>query len=137
MNEQRFQTFDEFWPFYVREHSKRATRVLHFAGTTSAVACLAGGLLLRRGSLLALAPVAGYGAAWIAHFFIEKNRPATFTYPLWSLQADFVMWSKMIAGTMNAEMERVTSSNGYHHGAGEVAAATGEPSAEPDPQSMN
>jgi hypothetical protein len=115
MREQRFQTFDEFWPFYVREHSKKATRALHFAGTTTAMACLAGGVLLRKRSLLALAPIAGYGAAWIGHFFVEKNRPASFGDPLWSLWADLLMWSKMITGTMDAEVERVMSSNGHHH----------------------
>jgi hypothetical protein len=141
MTEQRFQSFDEFWPFYVREHSKKTTRLLHFAGTTAAMACLAGGLLLRRRALLALAPVAGYGAAWIGHFVFEKNRPATFGNPLWSLQADLLMWSKTIAGTMDAEVERVMSSNGYHQPAQEGGEATRDdpaqqPSASRD-QSLN
>ena len=114
MTEQRFQTFDEFWPSFVRAHEKRATRTLHFAGTSIAMACVAGGLLLRKPLLLALAPVAGYGPAWVGHFFIEKNRPAAFDYPLWSLQAGILMWSMMLAGTMDAEVERVMSSNGYH-----------------------
>jgi hypothetical protein len=114
MKEQRFRTFDEFWPHFVRAHEKKATRALHFAGTTAAMACMAGGLLLRRPALLALAPAVGYGPAWLGHFFIEKNRPTTFDYPLWSLQADVLMWSMMLAGTMDAEVERVMSSNGYH-----------------------
>ncbi len=103
----RFQSFEEFWPFYVKEHSKKSTRVLHFVGTTAAMACLAGGLLTKRRWLLAVAPFAGYGPAWISHFFIENNRPATFKYPLWSLKADLVMWSKMAAGKMDAEVARV------------------------------
>ena len=101
----RYETFEEFWPYYVREHSKKATRVLHFVGTSAALACLAGGLLTKRRWLLALAPIAGYGPAWASHFFIEKNRPATFTYPAWSLRADLVMWAKMVAGTMDEEVE--------------------------------
>lgn len=116
MTEQRFQTFDEFWPYFVRAHEKRATRTLHFAGTSVAMACVAGGLLLRKPLLLVLAPVANYGPAWVGHFFIEKNRPAAFDHPLWSLQAGILMWSMMLAGTMDAEVERVMSSNGYNNG---------------------
>ena len=106
MNE-RFDSFEEFWPFYVREHSKKLTRQLHFAGTTAALCCLAGGLLGRRPWLIALAPVAGYGPAWLSHLLIQKNRPATFRHPLFSLAADFVMWGKMIAGTMDDEVAAV------------------------------
>lgn len=104
----RFETFEEFWPYYVREHSKKLTRQFHFVGTSLALGCLAGGLLTRHKWLLAVAPVAGYGPAWISHFFIEKNRPATFTYPRWSLMADFVMWGKTIAGTMDDEVAAAT-----------------------------
>lgn len=105
--ERRIESFEEFWPYYVGEHAKKTTRSLHFVGTTAALGCVAWGLILRKKWLLALAPVAGYGPAWVSHFFIEKNRPATFTYPAWSLYADFVMWSKTIQGTMDAEVERV------------------------------
>ncbi len=103
----QFRSFEEFWPFYVKEHSKKSTRILHFVGTTAAGACLLGGLLTKRRWLLAVAPVAGYGPAWFSHFFIEKNRPATFKYPLWSLRADGVMWWKTLTRTMDAEVERV------------------------------
>ena len=103
----RFESFEDFWPYYVREHSKKLTRQLHFVGTTAALACLAGGILTRKLSLIALAPVAGYGPAWLSHFFVEKNRPATFAHPVWSLAADFVMWGKMIAGTMDDEVAAV------------------------------
>jgi hypothetical protein len=107
MSEARFRTFEEFWPFYVREHSRPATRRLHFLGTTVSVTALATGLLTGRKWLAAIAPVFGYGPAWISHFFIEHNRPATFKYPAWSLQADFKMWSLMVRGAMDAEVERV------------------------------
>lgn len=103
----RFESFEDFWPYYVREHSKKLTRQLHFIGTTAALTCLAGGLLTRKLSLVALAPVAGYGPAWLSHFLVEKNRPATFTHPVWSLAADLVMWGKMIAGTMDDEVAAV------------------------------
>ena len=101
------KTFEEFWPYYVRAHSEKGNRRLHFVGTSAALALAAGGVLLRRPSMLLLAPVVGYGCAWIGHFFIEGNVPATFGHPLWSLKADFVMWSKMLDGSMDAEVERV------------------------------
>ncbi|HSQ64440.1 MAG TPA: DUF962 domain-containing protein [Polyangiaceae bacterium] len=107
MEKERIQSFEEFWPYYVGEHSKKATRIFHFAGTTFAVGAVAAGVLLRKKWLFALAPLAGYGPAWFSHFFIEKNKPATFDYPAWSLMADFVMWSKMLRGTMDEEVERV------------------------------
>jgi hypothetical protein len=120
--ESRFQSFEEFWPFYVKEHKKKSTRVLHFIGTTAAMACVAGGLLTKRRWLLAVAPVAGYSAAWVSHFFLEKNRPATFTYPLWSLKADLVMWSKMAMGKMDDEVARVLAAD----------AAKGDPAPKPE-----
>ena len=107
MAEQDFRTFEEFWPFYVKEHQKKATRILHFIGTTGAMACVAGGLLTKRRWLLAVAPVVGYGPAWVSHFFVEGNKPASFKHPLWSLRADLVMWSKMVRFQMNDEVERV------------------------------
>jgi hypothetical protein len=105
--EKSIESFEEFWDFYVGEHKKPATRALHFVGTTAAVACVAGGLLTKRRWLLLVAPFAGYGPAWASHFFIEKNKPASFTYPLWSLQADFVMWWKIASRQMQAEVDRV------------------------------
>ncbi len=107
MSDSDFKTFEEFWPYYVKEHSKQTTRVLHFVGTTAAMACVAGGIFTKRRWLLAVAPVVGYGPSWIGHFFVEKNRPATFKYPLWSLRADFRMWSKMVRFQMSDEVERV------------------------------
>lgn len=107
MSTREFKSFEEFWPFYVKEHSKKTTRTLHFVGTTAAMACLAGGLLTKRRWLLAVAPVAGYGPAWFSHFFIEGNKPATFKYPAWSLKADMVMWWKIACGEMDDEVERV------------------------------
>ncbi len=107
MSEHRFKSFEEFWPHYVAEHSKPATRTLHAIGTTAALACIAACFATRKWSLLPLALVPGYGAAWIAHFFIEKNKPATFDHPLWSFMADQKMIALMLAGKMDAETERV------------------------------
>ena len=106
MNE-RFKSFEEFWPYYVAEHSQPATRALHAVGTTAALACVATLIAKRKWKLLPLALVPGYGAAWLSHFFIEKNRPATFDYPLWSFISDYKMIGMMIAGKMDGEVERV------------------------------
>ncbi|MGO8993561.1 MAG: Mpo1-like protein [Polyangiaceae bacterium] len=104
---QKFGSFEEFWPYYVRAHSNKTNRRLHFVGTTLAMACVGGAALLRRPALLIAAPVVGYGFAWFGHFVFEKNIPATFGHPAWSFRADFVMWSKIANGTMDAEVERV------------------------------
>jgi hypothetical protein len=120
-----FASFDDFWPFYVKEHQKKATRVLHFIGTTAAMACVAGGLLTKRRWLLAVAPVAGYGPAWISHFFIEGNKPASFKHPLYSLRADFVMWSKMVRFQMDDEVERILREDAEHEAAEHARAKDG------------
>jgi hypothetical protein len=100
----RYSTFAEFWPFYLREHSKPRTRALHYAGTSLVVAIALVALVAGRWWLLLALPLAGYGFAWIAHFGVEKNRPATFTYPLWSLAADFRMWWLWLTGRLGPEL---------------------------------
>lgn len=103
----RIRDFETFWPFYVGQHSRAGTRALHFAGTTLALVLVAAGVGTGRAFLYAWAAlVAGYGFAWIGHFFIEKNRPATFQYPLWSLRGDFQMYALMWRGRMTAEAAR-------------------------------
>jgi hypothetical protein len=104
--QEEFESFKEFWPHYVAEHSKPATRALHLAGTSLALGCAAALLAKGKWKLLPLALVPGYGAAWVGHFFIERNRPATFKYPLWSFMADYKMIAFMLAGRMEAEVER-------------------------------
>jgi hypothetical protein len=106
VNASRYSTFEEFWPFYLREHSKPRTRALHYAGTSLVVAIAAFALVTGRWWLLLALPVAGYGFAWVAHFRVEKNRPATFTYPLWSLAADFRMWWLWLTGRIGRELDR-------------------------------
>ena len=109
---QRFRTFDEFWPHYVRAHSKKLNRQLHFVGSTAALVCVAGALITKKKWLLAAAPIVGYGCAWIGHFGVEGNKPATFGHPVWSFAGDWIMWAKTIAGTMDAEVEKHTTSAG-------------------------
>ena len=107
MSDQQFKSFAEFWPHYVAEHSHPATRALHAAGTTASLLCVFALIAKRKWRLLPLALLPGYGAAWIGHFLIEKNRPATFDHPLWSLMGDYKMIGLMAAGKMEAEVERL------------------------------
>ncbi|MEW6735480.1 MAG: DUF962 domain-containing protein [Acidobacteriota bacterium] len=103
----RFQSFEEFWPFYIREHSLSTTRVLHFIGTTCGLIAIMLLVMTAQWWWLPIALVISYGFAWFSHFFIEKNRPATFTYPLYSLRADFRMYGLMWRGQMGAEIARL------------------------------
>jgi hypothetical protein len=105
--EARIATFRDFWPYYVREHAKPITRALHFIGSTLVLAIVATAVVTGRFWLLAAMPVVGYGFAWVGHFGFEKNRPATFKYPVYSFLSDWVMYGKILSGTMRAEVERV------------------------------
>ena len=102
-------TYREFWDFYVREHSKPATRGLHFVGTSLGLLLLA--WLIWRGMwyYFPLCLVVGYAFAWFAHFVVEKNKPATFQYPFWSFISDYKMMWFMLTGRMGREVERVSS----------------------------
>ncbi len=101
-----YRTFADFWPFYLRQHAQPRTRALHYAGTSLVVALVLFAAATGRWAWLLAIPVAGYGFAWAAHFIVEKNRPATFTYPLWSLAADFRMWWLWLTGRLGRELEK-------------------------------
>jgi hypothetical protein len=94
----KYATFRDFYPFYLSEHSNRTCRRLHFVGTTIGLACLLSAGATRNAWWLLVGLVAGYVCAWVGHFFFEKNRPATFTYPLYSFMGDWVMWRDILAG---------------------------------------
>lgn len=96
--ENRIGNFAEFYPFYLGQHSNRTCRRLHFIGTSLVVIVLFYALLEGRFALLWLMPVFGYGFAWVGHFVFEKNKPATFQYPLYSLMGDFVMYKDILTG---------------------------------------
>lgn len=100
------KSFAEFWPYYLLQHSRTGTRVLHVIGTTLALGCLAAAAVTHRWWILAMAPVLGYGCAWIGHFFIERNRPATFRWAWWSFVADFKMYGLFLTGRLGKERHR-------------------------------
>ncbi len=102
----RMTSYAQFWPYYLREHAKPETRALHYIGTSLALACLAGLVLWQDYRYLFAALFSGYLFAWIGHFFVEKNRPATFTYPLWSLVSDFRMFFYWLFGRLGRELEK-------------------------------
>ena len=104
MAEKRIQSFQEFWPFYLGEHRNPRNRRLHYIGTGLVISVLMFSLISQRYVFLLLLPCLGYGFAWVGHFKVELNRPATFTYPIWSLLADFKMFFLAILGRMPAEM---------------------------------
>ena len=100
------QTYAEFWPFYLREHSLPSTRWVHFMGTSLGVGLGITAGVTGRGALVPAALVAAYGFAWFSHFFIERNRPASFKYPLWSLVSDFRMFFLWLTGRLGPELRR-------------------------------
>ena len=101
-----FATYDDFFAFYLREHSKPATRTMHFVGTTLTLVLILGAIFGGRPVLLVGALFSGYGFAWVSHFFIEKNRPATFKYPLRSFVSDWKMWALMLSGRIGPALDR-------------------------------
>ena len=105
MAEKKYKTFWEFYPYYLTEHSLPINRTLHFIGTGIVIGLLIAGIVTGRGLLFILIPIAGYGFAWVGHFFLERNKPATFTYPLYSLGSDFVMFWDILTGQIGKKVE--------------------------------
>jgi hypothetical protein len=98
MQKQRISTLKEFYPFYLKEHSNSTSRILHFIGTTLVLLLIPTALIFSNAKLLLLIPFVGYGFAWIGHFFFEKNKPATFQYPGYSLASDFILFWDLLRG---------------------------------------
>ena len=104
--DERYATFQQFWPYYLREHARPQTRAYHYVGTSLVVGLAAAAVVSRKWWLLAALPVAGYGFAWAGHALSERNRPATFTYPAWSLRGDLRLAWLAATGRLGAELRR-------------------------------
>jgi hypothetical protein len=103
----KIKSFKEFYPYYLSEHSSKTNRILHFCGTFLLLFVLLFVLISSNYKWLITIPFLGYGFAWFGHFFIEKNKPATFTYPLYSLGADFVMFWHILTGQIDKKLEKL------------------------------
>ena len=97
-NDQRYKTFADFYPFYLDEHKNRVSRRLHFVGTSIALIILVTAVVTQSWWLLVAALIQGYAFAWVGHFFFERNRPATFKYPAYSLMGDWRLWWEILSG---------------------------------------
>jgi hypothetical protein len=106
--------YTEFWDFYVREHNRPLTRALHFIGTSIGIILLV--WFVARGTwyYFPLCFVSGYAFAWVSHFFVEHNTPATFKYPVWSFISDYKMMWYMATGRMGKEVKRVDMAAGQN-----------------------
>ena len=94
----RYESFAEFYPFYLSEHANRTCRRLHFVGTSLGLCFLVAAVATQNAWWILAGLACGYAFAWIGHFVFEKNRPATFTYPFYSFAGDWVMWSEILRG---------------------------------------
>ena len=101
MDTPRFDSFEAFYPYYLAEHSNRTCRRLHFVGTTLVIVIAVIAALTANAGWLWALPVAGYGFAWVGHFVFEKNRPATFKHPFYSLLGDFAMYRDIWLGRIS------------------------------------
>ncbi|NVK23581.1 MAG: DUF962 domain-containing protein [Gammaproteobacteria bacterium] len=104
-NADTIRSFADFYPYYLREHRHPICRMLHYIGSILVLIVLGFALLTAQYILLWLLPIIGYGFAWVGHFFVEKNRPATFTYPIYSLMGDWVMLKDFLTGQIDKKLE--------------------------------
>ena len=100
-----YQSLKEFYPFYLSEHRNTTCRVLHFIGTSLVVLSFLGFLISLNYRFLLAMPLLGYGFAWLGHFFFEKNKPATFQYPAYSLASDFLLFFDLLRGRESFKSE--------------------------------
>jgi hypothetical protein len=117
MDEPRIQSFEQFWPHYIKAHRNPRNRALHDAGTTCALGCVVAGVVTSNPLWFVAAPLVGYAPAWIGHFWVEHNRPATFDDARYSLIGDFKLLGLALRGKVGAEVARVC-------GVAEAAAAS-------------
>jgi hypothetical protein len=100
LKEERYKSFSDFYPFYLSEHSNRISRRLHFTGTSIALGLLVAAAVTQTWWLIAVALIQGYAFAWVGHYFFERNKPATFKYPGFSLMGDWRLWWEILTGKL-------------------------------------
>jgi hypothetical protein len=105
MTKNKFDSFKDFYPYYLTEHDNIKCRSLHYLGSTLVLALAIGAVLTKSWGLLWLLPIMGYGPAWTGHFFFEKNKPATFQYPLYSFLSDWVMLKDAVTGELPNKLQ--------------------------------
>lgn len=105
----RINDFETFYQYYLTEHSHPTCRALHYIGSLLVLFVIGYSLVNEQYKPLWLIPVIGYGFAWVGHFFIEKNKPATFTYPFYSLAADWVMLKDFLTGQIGKKLQNLTT----------------------------
>lgn len=103
--EKKYQTFKAFYPYYLTEHKNSTSRTLHFIGTLFIFICLIIGIVTGKWFWFIAIPLVGYGFAWVGHFFFEKNKPATFIYPGYSLRGDFLMFWHTLTGQIGKKLK--------------------------------
>lgn len=103
MTEKRIESFNEFYKFYLSQHQNIVCRLLHLIGTTIVIALTITAFYHRTPELLLMVPLAGYGFAWVGHFFFEQNKPAIFKHPWWSLKSDFRMYFDILSGKLRLD----------------------------------
>ena len=109
MDEIKYKSFRTFYPYYLREHKNVTSRTLHFIGTALVIICLFAGIITGKWVLFIIIPLCGYGFAWFGHYFFEKNKPASFKYPFYSLASDFVMFWHILTGKLPQKMKEALS----------------------------
>ena len=105
MNNKKYRSLKEFYPFYLSEHQNTTSRILHFIGTLLAIVSVIGGILFHDFRFMLAVPFLGYGFAWVGHFFFEKNKPATFQYPGYSLASDFILFWDLLNGKQSFKVK--------------------------------
>ncbi|WP_026843350.1 DUF962 domain-containing protein [Brumicola pallidula] len=101
--EQKYTSFSDFYPYYLSEHANSTCRLLHFIGSWLVLILIAFALITNQLLFLWLIPVIGYGFAWVGHFFYERNKPATFQYPLYSFMGDWLMFKDILTGKVSLQ----------------------------------
>lgn len=104
MSTPSFDSFSEFYPYYLQEHQHPVCRALHYCGSSLVLLILAYAVFTSQWQWLWVMPVAGYGFAWVGHFFVEHNKPATFSYPFYSLLGDWVMFAEFLSGRLQGRL---------------------------------